>query len=91
VTLTRLLYYIDGNFSIQGGATATGTGVTFMLRAGMDADQRRLVRKLHSTYDRHPLVSLFGDRTTSNGNNNFSGGSSVSITGAIYYATQKVS
>jgi hypothetical protein len=93
VTFSSGLYYINGNFSIQGGATATGSGVTFYVTGGHNTaiSGGSSVNFTAPTTGTYAGIAYFGDRTTTNGNNNFSGGSAVSITGAIYYATQKVS
>jgi Flp pilus assembly protein TadG len=87
------LYYVNGNFSIQGGATATGTGVTFYISGGQNTaiSGGSTVNFTAPTSGTYAGIAFFGDPTTTHGTNNFSGGSGASITGAIYYPTQQVS
>ena len=87
------LYYVNGNFSIQGGASATGTGVTFYISGGQNTavSGGSTVNFTAPTTGTYAGVAFFGDPTTTNGTNNFSGGSGFSVTGAIYYPTQEVS
>jgi Putative Flp pilus-assembly TadE/G-like len=87
------LYYIDGNFSIQGGANATGAGVTFYITGHHNVAISGGSTVNFSAPTTGPTAGIvyFGDRTTTSGNNNFSGGSGTSITGAVYFATQQIS
>jgi hypothetical protein len=87
------LYYINGNFSIQSSAIVTGTGVTFYIKGGNDVSIAggATVNFTAPTTGATAGIVYFGDRTTTSGNNHFSGGSNVSITGAVYFATQQVS
>jgi hypothetical protein len=87
------LYYINGNFSIQSNAIATGTGVTFYVKGGNDVSIAggATVNFTAPITGATAGIVYFGDRTTTSGNNHFSGGSNASITGAVYFATQQVS
>jgi hypothetical protein len=86
------LYYVDGNFTISGSATDHGTGVTFFITAGHTADISGSTSTTLSapTSGTDSGIVFFGDRTATNGNNDFSGGSNTSITGAIYFPTENV-
>ena len=87
------LYYINGNFSIQGGANASGAGVTFYIVGGHNVaiSGGSTTNFTAPTSGPDAGIVYFGDRRTTHGNNNFSGGSSASITGAVYFATQQIS
>ena len=93
VTFQPGLYYINGNFSIQGGANVSGSGVTFYVKGGHNVaiSGGSTVNFSAPTSGTYSGIVYFGDRTTTHGNNNFSGGSGASITGAVYFATQQVS
>jgi Flp pilus assembly protein TadG len=77
------LYYINGNFSIQGGADASGAGVTFYVKGpnhNTAISGGSTVNFSAPTTGPTAGIAYFGDRTTSQGNNSFSGGSGASIT-----------
>ncbi|MDE2476775.1 MAG: hypothetical protein KGO48_17100 [Alphaproteobacteria bacterium] len=98
------LYYIDGgNFAISGQADVTGTGVTFYIAKGETAAisggaTANLTAPTSSTTwsgtsnsaSTYSGLVFFGDRSATNGNDDFSGGSNQSITGAIYFPTENV-
>jgi Flp pilus assembly protein TadG len=85
------VYYVTGgNFQIDGAAN--GTGVTFFITAGNQASVTGgPVTFTAPTSGTYSGITFFGDRAgTTSTNNNFSGGSNMSITGAIYFPTQSV-
>ena len=84
------VYYISGgNFQIDG--TATGTGVTFFVTAGEQTTINGAATFTAPTSGTYSGIAFFGDRAgTTSTNDAFSGGSSMSITGAIYFPTQSV-
>lgn len=86
-------YYVNGNLSISGNSTATGTGVTFFITAGNTVSISGYSTTTFSapTSGTYSGIVFFGDRSATNGNNSFSGGSNSTITGAIYFPTEGVS
>jgi hypothetical protein len=90
-TFSPGVYYVDGNFVIQGSASATGTGVTFYLIGTNTAiSGSATVNFSAPTSGVYSGIMFFGARTVTNGNNAFSGGTNSNITGAIYFPTQNV-
>lgn len=92
VTFLPGVYYLAGNFSISGGSTVSGAGVTFFMAAGNTVSisggtTTSLSAPTSGTYSG---IVFFGDRTATKGSNNFTGGSSSTITGAIYFPTENV-
>lgn len=93
------LYYINGNFSFQGSANVTGNGVTFYIKGGGGGHSVSINGGASVNFTAPaagatagvPGIVFFGDRTTTQGNNVFSGGSGEAIRGAVYFATQQVS
>ena len=88
------VYYIEGgNFAISGSATATGTGVTFFIASPSSVS---LTGSQSATFTAptsgiYSGIAFFGDRAGSpSSNNTFTGGSALTITGAIYFPTQSV-
>lgn len=92
LTLQSGTYYLDGNFSISGGATVTGSGVTIYLSSGhhLSINGGGTATLSAPTSGTYSGIVFFGDRTGS-GSNSFSGGANTTITGAIYFPTQSMS
>ena len=88
------VYYIDGgNFAISGSATATGTGVTFFIASpsSVSLTGSQSATFTAPTSGTYSGIAFFGDRAGSpSSNNTFTGGSALTITGAIYFPTQSV-
>lgn len=98
------LYYIDGgNLSFNGQANVTGAGVTFYITAGntvaisggatvnFSAPTSGTVWSgTQNSPSSYSGIAFFGDRSATNGNDDFSGGSNQSITGVIYFPTENV-
>jgi hypothetical protein len=93
------LYYFEQGFSV-GGGTATGTDVTFFIATGRTAavsgnanvtfSAPTAANCISSTCPYAGIVYM-GSRTSNGQNNNFSGGSSSAISGAIYFPSDNVS
>ena len=83
---------MNGNFAIGGSSTASGTGVTFFITKGNTAaiSGGTVTSFSAPTSGTYSGIVFFGDRTATNGNNDFSGSSSSTITGAIYFPTESV-
>jgi Flp pilus assembly protein TadG len=86
------LYYVLGNLAISGGASASGSAVTFYVTGGQTAISGGTTTNFSApgtgTYQG---IVFFGSRSgNTSTNNNFSGGSSSTITGAVYYPTEIV-
>ena len=85
------VYYVGGNFKIDG--SATGTDVTFFIAAGNTASingggTTSFTAPTSGTYSG---IAFFGDRAgNTSSNNSFNGGSSMTITGAMYFPTQSI-
>jgi hypothetical protein len=87
------VYYVDGNFKFTGSASATGTGVTFYITSpnSVDFGGNRNITFSAPTSGTYSGIVFFGDRAgTASNQNNINGGSSSSITGAIYFPTESV-
>ena len=90
-TFSPGLYYIDGNFSIQGNATVTGTGVTFYVtRKGTTSIAGNVTATLSApTSGTYAGILFFGDRSaTSSSNNQITGNNGSMLTGVLYFPTQ---
>lgn len=93
VTMQSGLYYVaGGNFSLSGGATVTGTGVTIFVAKGNNVSLSGGSTATFSaqTSGSYAGIVFFGDRS-GGGTNSFSGGAATNITGAIYFPSQAVS
>ncbi len=92
-SLSPGLYYLAGDFAISGGGAISGTGVTIYLTTGnkvavSSSSTANLTAQTSGTYSG---IAFFGSRSgTISTNNSFSGSSASSITGAIYFPTQRV-
>lgn len=98
VTLNPGVYIINGGeLQVNGGATLQGTGVTLVL-TGSGTDYATVALNGNSTVNLSAPTSgatsglaLFQDRSAPAGAENvFNGGSTQSITGAIYFPSQTV-
>jgi len=92
-TFSPGLYYVKGNLSLQGSANVTGNGVTFFVeKSGTTAISGSAVVSLSAaTSGTYAGMLFFGDRAADTShNNNISGSTSSTLTGVIYYPTQKV-
>jgi hypothetical protein len=93
VTLSPGIYYIDaGSFTVHGGATVTGTGVTMVFTSsngnnwpGATINGSATVNLTAPTSGPTAGIVMFGDRNMPEGTTfRFEGGSSQSLTGAVY-------
>jgi Flp pilus assembly protein TadG len=100
VTLQPGVYIVNGgNLSISGGSTVTGTGVTIIMTDSTTPTSTGTVSisgganvtLAAPTAGPTAGLAFFQDRgASSGGNNSFSGGSTQSITGALYFPKQGV-
>jgi Flp pilus assembly protein TadG len=101
LTLQPGVYVINGgSFSVSGGATVTGDGVTIIMTnsttptstGSVSISGGSKVTISAPTTGATAGLAFFQDRGASNaGTNSFSGGATQSITGAIYFPNQAVS
>jgi Flp pilus assembly protein TadG len=100
VQLSPGTYIIDrGSLSVSGNATVTGTGVTFVLTDSAGTTPATVAIHGGATLDiQAPTtgamagIAFIQDRNgTSGTNNDFSGGTSQSITGVIYFPKETIS
>jgi hypothetical protein len=92
-TFSAGVYYVNGNFSIAGSATVTGTGVTIFTAApgSVSIGGSAQVTFTAPTSGADSGIVFFGDRTGSTSiNNQFGGSASSNITGAIYFPAETV-
>jgi hypothetical protein len=85
------LYYVAGDLAIS--SNASGSGVTFFVTAGHQTALSGGSTTSFSapTSGTYKGIVFFGSRSgNTSTNNNFSGSSNSSITGAIYYPTEQV-
>jgi hypothetical protein len=95
VTLNPGTYIIDqGSFSVSGGATVTGTGVTIVLTSSLGVGFPSVsfsggstVSITAPTSGSMSGIAFYGDRTALSGSFTFSGGTTDTIVGAIYAPT----
>lgn len=82
----------NGGLNFQAGTIATGTGVTFYVGTSQTAavSGNAVINFSAPTSGTYAGLLFFGSRSSSNGNNNFSGNSSSTMQGAIYFPTQQV-
>jgi Flp pilus assembly protein TadG len=99
VTLNPGIYYVDGDsFSVSGGATITGVGVTIVLTSSSGNDWPKVTINGGATLNLTPPASgptagivIFGDRSIPVGTAfKFDGGASQYLAGAIYVPTGDV-
>ena len=93
VTFAPGTYYINGNLNFGGGATVSGSGVTFFIAkpGTLSIDGGATATFSAPTTGTYSGITIFGDRTNTSGSNSFSGGASTDITGAMYFPTQSMS
>jgi Flp pilus assembly protein TadG len=87
-------YYINGNFSISGGATVTGTNVTFFIKAPgyLTITGNGNTTFTAPTSGTYKGIVFFGDRAgTVATTNQIAGTVNVSITGAMYFPNETFS
>ncbi|MGA7323849.1 MAG: hypothetical protein WBX25_05070 [Rhodomicrobium sp.] len=92
------VYYIkSGTFSIAGGSTVTGSGVTIVLTSNTSGYATASISNGSSVSLSAPSTGItagivfFSDRNApTSGTINFSGGTSEAFTGALYFPTQQV-
>jgi hypothetical protein len=99
VTMNPGVYFINqGTFSVQGGVTLTGTGVTIVLTSSTGsgyataniANGTNVTLSAPTTGATAGIV-FFGDRSAPATNvENFGGGATISVNGALYFPTQEV-
>lgn len=96
-TMNAGVYFIDrGYFAVSGGSKVTGTGVTIVLTsstgsgyASVSIDNGTTVTLTAPTTGTTAGIVFFGDRrATSAVSNTLAGGTTLSITGAIYLPTE---
>lgn len=100
LTLNPGIYYIDqGSFSVNGGATVTGTGVTLIFTSSTGSNWATATINGNATVNlTAPIggptagIVVFGDRQIPTGTAfKFNGGSSQYLGGAIYVPTGAIS
>jgi hypothetical protein len=93
VTLSPGIYYIDGgDFTVRGGATITGTGVTMVFTSTSGnswptatINGSAIVNLTAPTSGPTAGIVMFGDRNMTEGTSfRFEGGAGQSLTGAVY-------
>jgi hypothetical protein len=93
VTLSPGIYYIDrGSFSVNGGASVTGNGVTLVFTSSSGSNYATAtingganINLTAPTSGPTEGIAIFGDRDMPEGASfKFNGGSSQSVNGAIY-------
>jgi len=87
ITLEPGIYYLQGDLSVAGGATLTGTGVTLVFINGASAtiNGGADLNLAAPTSGATAGIAIFGDRNMPLGTTfKFNGGSSQVIRGAIY-------
>lgn len=99
VTLNAGTYIIDrGSFNINGGATLSGTNVTIILTSSTGSNYATAningganVTLSAPTSGTYSGLAFFQDRNApSNGSDSFNGGSTMNITGAMYFPDQSL-
>jgi hypothetical protein len=99
LTLQPGVYIVNGgNLSVSGGATISGTGVTIIMTDTTPSSTGTVsisgganVNLSAPTTGATAGLAFFQDRGASSaGSNSFSGGSTQSITGALYFPSQAV-
>jgi hypothetical protein len=99
LTLNPGVYIIDrGSFSVTGGASVSGAGVTIVLSSSTGANYPTVNISGGATVNLSAPSSgataglvFFQDRNApANGNNRFGGGAGQSITGTLYFPQQSV-
>lgn len=86
-------FYVQGNLAFQGGSNVTANNVTFFVqKSGTTAISGSATVNLSApTSGTYAGVLLFGDRNGSlANNNNISGSTNSTITGALYYPSEFV-
>ncbi|HLY05640.1 MAG TPA: hypothetical protein VKR31_07825 [Rhizomicrobium sp.] len=84
-------YYVVGNLAFQGGSNVTAHNVTFYVTGGTVAISGSAVVNLTAqTSGTYAGILFFGSRAGNTSNNNISGSSNSTITGALYFPTQQV-
>jgi Flp pilus assembly protein TadG len=99
VTMNPGVYIINqGNFSVGGGVTLTGAGVTIVLTGSSGAYATLTISNGVSVTLSAPTtgatagIVFFGDRSAPVSNtDSLTGGTTMNITGAFYFPTQTVS
>ena len=95
VTMSPGIYYINqGNFHVLGGLTLNGTGVTIILATTtgtVTIDNGTNVTLTAPTTGATAGIVFFGDPLgTETDTNNLAGGTSLNITGALYFPSETV-
>ena len=100
VTMNPGVYFINqGTFSVQGGVTLTGTGVTIVLTSstGSNYATANIANGTNVTLSAPTTgatagIVFFGDRSAPATNVDvFGGGATMNVNGALYFPTQEVS
>jgi Flp pilus assembly protein TadG len=99
VTMSAGIYFIDrGTFSVGGNVTLTGTGVTIVLTSSTGSNYAiasigngAVVTLSAPTTGSTAGIVFFGDRLAPASNvQNFGGGATINVNGALYFPTQEV-
>jgi Flp pilus assembly protein TadG len=99
VTMNPGVYFINqGTFSVQAGVTLTGTGVTIVLTSSTGSGYATVsianganVTLSAPTTGATAGIVFFGDRSAPASNvQNFGGGATINVNGAVYFPTQEV-
>lgn len=99
LTMNPGVYFMDaGNFSVTGGATVTGTGVTIILTSSSGSGYGTVsisggatVNLTAPTTGSTSGLLFFGDPKSSGLTESFTGGSSQTLSGALYFPTNDIS
>jgi hypothetical protein len=98
VTLQPGVYIINGgSLTVNGGGALQGVGVTIILTSSTGANYATVslnggavVSLTAPTSGPTAGLAFFGDRRAGQANNNFNGGSTQTIQGAMYFPSQTV-
>ncbi len=93
VTMNPGTYIVNGGtFNINGQATVAGSGVTIVFTNGstIDVNGNSTVTLSAPTSGTYAGILFYTDRSMSTEDNNFNGGSTMSLSGIIYMPTQNL-
>ena len=92
VTLSPGVYVLEGDLNINANSSLSGSGVTIFLSgsARVSINGSATVNLSAPTSGGYSGILFFGDRNSSTGTNKFNGTAASKMTGALYFASQKV-
>lgn len=85
VTFPAGLYIVDGNFSMSGGGSVAGDGVTFFIAGAVKFTGNVGVTLSAPTSDVYAGILFFGDREAAGVGHKLTGNSTSVIQGAVYF------